>query len=243
MSTMVTFRINAPAGDFAKLVEEFTGRLAFIRTFEYTNSSVTLQRATQERKWNGLDRVAIRGISSGTMYRNAEGKLTARADGEAVHVVFDYGRDYIVFDLTPIGSRTRIDAHCHVDGSVRLYFYELLIEIGKDFPEAKDEIYAYLRTIFPPSDDAATDGPKESKADSGGGSPLETTPAIRVPKRTADLSRWKSVWLKIKYDVQQKGLTVAEILAKRDKYPSVKMPRDRETITAIIAAGQAGLLD
>jgi hypothetical protein len=64
-----------------------------------------------------------------------------------------------------------------------------------------------------------------------------------VPKRTADLGRWKSAWLKIKYDVQQKGLTVAEILAKRDKYPGVKMPRDRETITAIIAAGQAGLLD
>jgi hypothetical protein len=177
---MVTFRINAPAGDFAKLVEELTGRRAFNFTFEYTNSSVTLQTATREKRWNGLDRVVIRGITAGTLYRNAEGKLTARADGEAVQVLLDYGRDYIVFDLTPIGSRTRIDARCHVDGSVRLYFYELLIEIGKDFPEAENEIYAYLRTIFPPTVNTDTEESSESKVYSGGTPTpqLETQQAI-----------------------------------------------------------------
>jgi hypothetical protein len=76
--------------------------------------------------------------------------------------------------------------------------------------------------VVPPTPQPAQDNPK-------------------VPKRAADLQRWKQVWAAIRYDVENRRSTASEILQDAKKYRTA-LPHDRETLAAIIKAGRAGLL-
>ena len=61
------------------------------------------------------------------------------------------------------------------------------------------------------------------------------TRAVFVPKRPADLRRWKTTWKRIRPHVER-GETVNELISKRQEKSSP------ETLEKIIRAGEAGLL-
>lgn len=95
--------------------------------------------------------------------------------------------------------------------------------------EAFEEFRGYVVGLFPNQPIRQSESPQE-------------TP--RVPRRPADRRRWKAIWRKVKGEAE-KGKSVKAIAdwLKTSAVANPNLPCSADTLSDIIRAGEAGLLD